>query len=129
MAYFGENRDIPGLTVLNDAILGEVQHFASRGLTREEILEGYSIEWDMLSTADQKAFKEYYNYGKVVGLKSMSDALFQQAKGKNGTAAALAYLLRFGAKFEPLNEGSSAAIIIRDETGKSIVPDSNVKIS
>lgn len=129
MAFFGENRDHSDLLVFDDSILSEIQSFASRGLTKEEILLGYSIAWEELPPADQKAFDEYFNYGRIVGVKAMSDSLFLQAKGRNGTAAALAYLLRFGTKFEPIAEGTQAKITIVDETGRNVIPDTNVKIS
>lgn len=129
MPFFGDNKDRSNLEVLDDSILAEIQSFASRGLTKEEILLGYSLDWDRLPIADQEAFDEHYNYGRIVGVKAMSDSLFLQAKGRNGTAAALAYLLRFGTKFEPLAEGSQAKITIVDETGRNVIPDTNVKIS
>ena len=47
----------------------------------------------------------------------------------NGTAAALAYLLRFGANFPPMSDGSQATITIKDETGRNVIPDVNVKIT
>jgi hypothetical protein len=129
MPYFGENKDHSELAVLNDAILDEIQSFASRGLTKEEILMGYTLNWDDLSFADKKAFDERFNYGRIVGVKAMSDSLFLQAKGRNGTAAALAYLLRFGANFPPMSDGSQATITIKDETGRNVIPDVNVKIT
>lgn len=129
MAFFGENKDRSSLAVLDDSVLAEVQSFASRGLTKEEILLGYSLCWDDLPDADRKAFEEHFNYGRVVGVKAMSDSLFLQAKGRNGTAAALAYLLRFGANFPPMNDGSQATITIKDETGRNVIPDTNVKIT
>lgn len=131
MAYFGQNRRIQDLEVFDDGTLAEIQHFASRGLSKEEILDGYSAVWDDLPAADKKAFDEHYKYGKVQGLKAMSDALFMQANTKGGTPAALAYLLRFGANFPNISEsgGGSATITIRDETGANIIPDSSVKIS
>lgn len=129
MAYFGGNRKIDGLVLFDDAILEEIQYSASRGLSRQEILEGYSIAEEDLTDGDLKAFNEYYNYGRVVGIRAMSDALFLQSKSKGGTAAALAYLLRFGANFPPISEGGSATLTIKDETGRNVIPDANVKIS
>ena len=115
-------------SVFNDAILSEVESMAKQGLTREEIIGGYSLEWDALPAEDQEAFMEHFNYGKIQGIKQMSEALFMQAKSKNGTAAALAYLLRFAKNFPQIGDGN-ATIVIRDETGQSIIPDTNVKIS
>ena len=70
MAFFGENKDHSELVVLNDAVLDEIQSFASRGLTKEEILMGYTLTWDELSFADKKAFDERFNYGRIVGVKA-----------------------------------------------------------
>jgi hypothetical protein len=126
--YYGQHVNRSNCQVFNDAILSEVESMAKQGLTREEIISGYSLEWDALPAEDQEAFMEHFNYGKIQGIKQMSEALFMQAKSKNGTAAALAYLLRFAQNFPQIGDGN-ATITIRDETGQSIIPDTNVKIT
>jgi len=126
--YYGQHVDRSNCKVFNDAILSEVESMAKQGLTLDEIINGYSLTWDKLPAEDQEAFMEHFNYGKVQGVKQMSEALFMQAKGKNGTPAALAYLLRFAKNFPQIGDGN-ATIVIKDETGQNIIPDVNVKIS
>lgn len=126
--FYGQHVNRSNCSVFNDAILAEVSQMAKHGISKEEILTGYSTTWEDLPLADQEAFMEHFNYGKVQGIKQMSEALFMQAKGKNGTPAALAYLLRFANNFPQIGDGN-ATIVIKDETGKNIIPDVNVKIS
>ena len=98
--YHGQNLSRKECEVFDDSTLREVQGMAQVGLTRNEILDGYSISWDDLPETDQKAFTEHYNYGRVCGLKQMSESLFLQARSKQGTAASLAYLARFAAEWK-----------------------------
>lgn len=85
-------RDLPQLS-LGD--LAEIQQWARSGLSKEEILCGYSTTWESFSPAERSAFDEHFNLGRAQGLHMMSDALFQQARSKGGTAAAIAFLARF----------------------------------
>lgn len=98
--YHGQHKDRSKLAFFSDATLTEVQEWARAGITKEEIMEGYSILWEDLPKEDQDAFMEHYKYGRIQGIKQMSDALFLQARGKQGTAAALAFLARFAKEWQ-----------------------------
>lgn len=98
--FYGQHKDRSELKVFNDAVLSEIQGMAQTGLTRDEILEGYSVVWEKLPEADQAAFTEHYNYGRLIGLKQMGDNLFSQARSKQGTPAALAFLARFAKEWQ-----------------------------
>jgi hypothetical protein len=98
--YHGQHKDRSNLKFFTDATLSEVQDWARAGITREEIMDGYSLAWEDLPQADQDAFEEHYRYGRIQGIKQMSDALFLQARGKQGTPAALAFLARFSKEWQ-----------------------------
>lgn len=98
--FHGQHKDRSKLNVFDSAILAEIQGMAQTGLTQAEILEGMSITWDNLDQADRDAFSEHYKYGRLVGLRQMGDNLFMQARSKQGTAAALAFLARFAKEWQ-----------------------------
>lgn len=98
--FHGQHKDRSNLKVFDTAVLAEIQGMAQTGLQKDEILEGMSVDWDSLPQADKDAFQEHYSYGRLVGMRQMGDNLFMQARSKQGTAAALAFLSRFAKEWQ-----------------------------
>lgn len=98
--FHGQHKDRSDCKVFDSAVLAEIQGMAQTGLTKDEIMEGMSVDFDKLPQADQDAFNEHYSYGRLVGLRQMGDNLFMQARSKQGTAAALAFLARFSKEWQ-----------------------------
>lgn len=76
-----------------------VQQLAKIGLTRDEILVGYSVTFDNLPEDVQADFTKHFNYGRLIGLQQMSEAIYQQGLTKTGSKEAVQYLQRFSAEW------------------------------
>ena len=98
--FYGQHKDRSSLKLFSEAVLTEVQAMAQAGLTKEEILDGFSLSMDQIPEDDMNAFNEHFNYGRVIGLRQMGDNLFMQARSKQGTPAALAFLGRFAREWQ-----------------------------
>lgn len=90
----------PNWKFLTTGMLAEVREYASAGVTLEEMIEGYSINFDEWPVEEKDLFEKNYRLGRMRGIKSMSDNLFSQARSRNGTAAALAFLARFSKPYQ-----------------------------
>lgn len=118
------------LVYFDNDLLDQIARFSKNGISREEILDGLSLTWDELPPADQRAFNQFFKYGRLIGLRDMSNSLFLQANSKNGAAPALAYLSRFSRDWASMNEeGTTATIKVIDENGNDLIPSSKVKIT
>lgn len=101
--FFNTTQDIPPLDVFDQATLTEVQDMAKVGMSKEEILDTYSItaeDWEAMPKTDRIYFEQFYSYGRGMGVRQVGEYLFQQASSKNGMQASLAYLKRFAKNFE-----------------------------
>lgn len=111
-------------------LLDEIARYSKNGISKEEILDGLSITWEELPPKDQVAFSKFFKYGRLIGLRDMSNSLFLQANSKNGAAPALAYLSRFSRDWASMNEESTTATIrVVDDSGNDLIPCSKVKIT
>jgi len=103
---YQEQRDFPEMPTLSAEFLIDLVDYGKAGATRDEILEGFSMRWEDLIETEQVYFTQQLNYGKILGLRIMSDNLFAQARQKGGAIAALAYLKRFSSDWQ--SEDTSA---------------------
>lgn len=92
--------DDPNWKFISTSMLCEVRQYASAGVTLEEMVEGYSINFDEWPAEERELFEKNYRLGRMRGIKSMADNLFTQARSRNGTAAALAFLARFSKPYQ-----------------------------
>lgn len=70
----------------------------AKGLSQGDILNWFGLEEDdleKLSAYDQQFFNVSFKRGRVEGLKTSVDNLFQQQRDKGGAPACLAHLTRF----------------------------------
>lgn len=75
-----------------------ISHLAEIGISKEEILTGYSLEWEQLTNNEKIYFNEQYNRGVLNGKARVAQSLVKQSN--NNFAAALAYLRRFAENYE-----------------------------
>lgn len=100
--------NVPDMDNLDYTTLMRIMDMAP-GMSKEEILNTFSITMDDLDKEEVIYFNEFYNYGKGMGVAKVVNNLIDSTKGKQGSAAALAYLRRFGKEFEKEVEGDSNA--------------------
>ena len=100
-------REVPEMDILDINILMDVADMA-KGMTKEEILAGFTISMEDFSQDEEIFFNEFYNYGKAMGIRVVVNNLVESTKGRQGTAAAMAYLRRFATEFEGEVEGDSS---------------------
>jgi hypothetical protein len=98
--------EVPEMDILDIGILNDVADMA-KGMTKEEILAGFSINIKDFSTDEQIFFNEFYAYGKAMGIRIVVNNLVDATKGRQGQPAAIAYLRRFAKEFEKEIEGDS----------------------
>ena len=99
--------EVPEMDLLDYGVLMDVVDMA-KGMNKEEILAGFSITMDDLSKDEEIFFNEFYNYGKAMGIRVVVNNLVESTKGRQGQAAAMAYLRRFAKEFEGEVEGDSS---------------------
>lgn len=85
----------------------------SRGLSKDEVLAYYGLQYDDLGRKDQFFFDIEYNRGQVLAKKTAVDRLFTSMTDRNGHQASLAFLKRFAEKWPDSEEVAS-------EGGKTI---------
>ena len=100
-------REVPEMDILDYTSLMMVYEMAA-GMTKDEILETFSITKDDLSEDETIFFREFYNYGKGVAISKVVTNLVESTKGKGGNVAAMQYLRRFAKEFEGDVEGDSS---------------------
>lgn len=97
---------VPEMDVLDHDLLLMVKDMAA-GMSKEEILETFSITWEDLSEEEEVFFNEFYNYGKGMAVHKVVSNLIESTKGRQGQAAAMSYLRRFAKEFEGDVEGET----------------------
>ena len=100
-------QEVPDMDILDIGILMEVADMA-KGMTKEEILAGFTIDPEEFSEDEEIFFNEFYNYGKAMGIRVVVNNLVASTKGRQGQAAAMSYLRRFAKEFEGEVEGDSS---------------------
>ena len=72
----------PAIEITAD-MLTKVESFAAQGLTKDQIARsiGVSLSWFMKQQAEKPHFKEAILVGQAKGIATISNALFQRAKG------------------------------------------------
>ena len=78
------------------------------GMTKEEILETFFMKEDDLSKDEKIAFAEFYAWGRGMAVHQQVQRLLEQSKGRNGTAATMAFLRRFSKEFEAELDGDGS---------------------
>lgn len=76
-----------------------VKQLAKVGLTRNEVLDGFSLTWEDLDESAQLLFTRSFNFGRMLGLQQMSEAIFAQGLTKTGSKEAIQYLQKFSAEW------------------------------
>ena len=101
-------RDVPEMDIFDYTTLMTVKEMAA-GMSKEEILNTFSIKEDDLSKTEKIHFDEFFAYGKGMAVKEVINNLVESTKGRQGQAAAMAYLRRFAKEFEGEVEGDTSA--------------------
>lgn len=100
-------RDVPEMDTLDYVTLMTVKDMAA-GMSKEEILATFSIEWDDLSKTEQIYFEEFSAFGKGMAVNLVVQNLLESTKGRAGSQAAMQFLKRFAKEFESDVEGDSS---------------------
>jgi len=87
----------------------ELESLATLGLTRDEILSGYGLEWEQLMNEEQRYFTQQFNKGKLRGLATVAKHLIKHSGNPNGIAATMAYLRRFATNYEASTDADPSA--------------------
>lgn len=100
-------KKVPEMKILDLELLTYVKDMAG-GMTKEEILETFSIELKDLAKDEGVFFDEFYNYGKGMAVHKVINNLIESTKGRQGQGAAMHFLRRFAKNFEGDLEGDSS---------------------
>tara|TARA_R110000803_G_scaffold62252_1_gene122499 strand:+ start:88 stop:441 length:354 start_codon:yes stop_codon:yes gene_type:complete len=100
-------RDVPEMDTLDYVTLMTVKDMAA-GMSKDEILATFSIEWDDLEKTEQIYFDEFMAFGKGMAINLVVQNLLDGTKGRAGTQAAMQFLKRFAKEFESDVEGDSS---------------------
>lgn len=101
---------VPVMEHISHELAVQISEAAELGLTKEEILEGWCLEWDDLTSQEKHYFTKEYAQGKFRGIKNIARDLTSHSKKPAGLAATMAYLRRFSTNFEKqLDDDPSAA--------------------
>jgi hypothetical protein len=100
-------RDVPEMDILDYVTLMTVKEMGA-AMSKEEILDTFSIEWDDLSKTERIYFDEFLAFGKGMAVNTVVQNLIDSTKGKSGQGAAMAFLRRFSENFEKEVEGDSS---------------------
>jgi len=86
-----------GLKIFDSTSLAEAEGLAA-GLTRQEVLDYFAVDESVLNShpLDLDLFDKTYRRGRTIAKRVACDYLFVAMKGRNGAAAALAYLRQVG---------------------------------
>ena len=98
---------VPDMDTLDYTTLMLIKDMAS-GMTKQEILNTFTIDMDDLDENEVIYFNEFYNYGRGMAVKVVINNLIDSTKGKAGQPAAMAFLRRFAKEFENEVEGDSS---------------------
>lgn len=100
-------RDVPEMDILDYVTLMTIKDMGA-AMDKDEILATFSIKWDDLSLTEQIYFEEFLAYGKGMAVNTVVKNLIDSTKGRQGQAAAMSFLRRFGKNFENEIEGDSS---------------------
>jgi len=100
-------RDVPEMDTLDFTTLMQVKDMAA-GMSKDEILTTFSIVKDDLDKDEIIYFDEFYNFGRGMAVSKVVNNLIDSTRGKQGSAAAMAFLRRFASEFEKEVEGDSS---------------------
>lgn len=100
-------RDVPEMDTLDYVTLMTIKDMAA-GMTKDEILNTFSIKWDELEKTEQIYFDEFSAFGKGMAIKTVVQNLLDSTKGKTGAQAAMQFLRRFAKEFEKEVEGDAS---------------------
>ena len=100
-------REVPEMDILDYITLMTIKDMAA-GMTKEEILNTFSIKEDDLSKTEGIYFEEFYQYGKGMAINTVVQNYIASTSGKTGQQAAMQYLRRFAKEFEKEVEGDSS---------------------
>jgi len=99
-------RDVPEMDTLDYVTLMTVKDMAA-GMSREEILQTFSIKMEDLEKTEQIYFEEFYQFGKGMAINTVVQNLVKSTEGKAGSQAAMQFLRRFAKEFEKEVEGDA----------------------
>jgi len=100
-------REVPEMDMLDLTLLNQIKDMAA-GMTKDEVLQTFSMDIRDLSTDEEIYFDEFYNFGKGMAINRVVQNLLENTKGKAGQAAAMSFLRRFAKGFEGEVEGDSS---------------------
>ena len=103
-------REIDGFPNLDLDMRMRIQDLAECGITRDEILDGFCLDWLQLMDIEREYFMREYKKGKLRGLQNVARHLVKHSSERGGLPATMAYLRRFARSYEkPLDNDSSTA--------------------
>lgn len=86
---------------------------SAKSLSLEECYDSLLIDPTVLSPAEITFAQQLHKYGRAIGVKDATEALFYHMKTKNGDNASLEYLRQMGGEFSvevnPANKGGGFA--------------------
>lgn len=100
---------VPEFPTMSHEFCVQISDWAQLGLTKEEIFEGSSIEYETLTRKEKDYFNSEYAYGKRQGLVVIARDLLNHSKTKNGLPATMAYLRRFSSAYEKAIDDDTAS--------------------
>ena len=100
-------REVPEMDLFDLPILMDVVDMAA-GMSKEEILKTFSIDSQDMTKDEEIYFNEFYNYGRGMAVRKVVNNLIESSKGRQGQAAAMAFLRRFAKEFEGEVEGDNS---------------------
>ena len=100
-------KKVPEMDILDMELLTYVKDMAA-GMTKEEVLQTFSIDKNDFSEEEEVFFDEFYNYGRGMAVHKVITNLVESTKGRQGQAAAMSFLRRFAKEFEGELEGDSS---------------------
>jgi len=98
---------IPDFPNLETGFCLRLEEMAKLGLTKEEILQGYNLEWDQLTPEEQHFFKKGFARGVLEGKIAIANDLQKHSARSSGLPATMAYLRRFVQNYERGIDGDS----------------------
>ena len=103
-------REIDAFPNLDLDMRMRIQDLAECGITREEILDGFCLDWEQLMAIEKEYFTREYKRGKLRGLSNVARHLVKHSGERGGLPATMAYLRRFARSYEkPLDNDASAS--------------------
>lgn len=91
---------VPTFPNMDTGLCLRIQEMARLGLTKDEILEGYALDWDQLTAEEQSYFDKEFKRGVLEGKIAIANDLTKHSAHASGLPATMAYLRRFVRNYE-----------------------------